>query len=56
MISKYVKAGSADAVDTFNHFSLLKTIEDLFTLKHLGYSADAALPEFDSAIFNTQQP
>lgn len=56
LISQYVKAGSADTVDPFNHFSLLKTIEDLFRLKHLGYSSDAALPEFDTAIFNANHP
>ena len=46
------KGGHEDARDTFNHFSLLKTIEDLFSVKHLGYAEDASLPEFDSAIFN----
>ena len=56
LISRYVKADSADAVDTFNHFSLLKTLEDLFSVKALGYSADASLPEFDSAIFNDSNP
>jgi hypothetical protein len=56
LISRYVKPGSSDAADTFNHFSLLKTVEDLFSLKHLGYSADPSLPEFDSAIFNAYQP
>jgi phosphatidylinositol-3-phosphatase len=55
LLSRYVKAGSSDAVDTFNQFSLLKTIEDLFSLRHLGYSSDAAVPEFDSAIFNAYQ-
>ena len=34
LISSYVKANSFDAVDYFNHFSLLATIENLF-----GYSA-----------------
>ena len=38
-------------MDTFNHFSLLKSIEDLFGLKPLGYARDSALPVFDSAIF-----
>jgi len=47
-----VKPGSDDVTGTFNHFSLLKTIEDLFSLKHLGYSSDTALPEFDASVFN----
>ena len=52
VISRYVKAGSADAADTFNHFSLLKTIEDLFSIPKLGYSKDTSLPEFDTVVFN----
>lgn len=52
VISRYVKPMSLDAVDSFNHYSLLKSIEDLFGLKPLGYAQDPALPVFDSAIFN----
>jgi hypothetical protein len=47
-----VTSNSLDQVDTFNHFSLLKSIEDLFGLKPLGYARDSALPVFDAAIFN----
>ncbi len=53
LISRYVTPNSVDAVDTFNHFSLLKSIEDLFGLKPLGYARDSALPVFDAAIFTT---
>ena len=56
VISRYVKPGSQDASDTFNHFSLLKTIEDLFSVPKLGYAKDASLPEFDTAIFNHYTP
>jgi phosphatidylinositol-3-phosphatase len=56
LLSQYVKAGSVDAADTYNHFSLLKTVEDLFSLKHLGYTTDTSLPQFDAAIFNANQP
>ena len=52
MLSRYVKAGTEDGSDTFNHFSLLKTIEDLFSVPQLGYAKDASLPEFDTAVFN----
>ena len=52
VISRYVKANSEDAADTFNHFSLLKTIEDLFSIPQLGYSKDTSLPEFDTVVFN----
>ena len=43
---------SIDQVDPFNHFSLLKTVENLFQLQPLGYAQDPGLPTFDSAIFN----
>jgi hypothetical protein len=52
LISRYIKPNSLDQVDTFNHFSLLKSIEELFGLRPLGYAHDSALPVFDSAIFN----
>jgi hypothetical protein len=55
LISQYVKPDSLDSVDSFNHFSLLKSIEDLFGLKHLGYATDPALPVFDAAIFNASK-
>ena len=52
VISRYVKANSEDAADTFNHFSLLKTVEDLFSVPNLGYAKDTSLPEFDTVVFN----
>jgi hypothetical protein len=41
VISSYVTPKSSDDVDQANHFSLLALIEDLFSLKPLGYAADA---------------
>jgi hypothetical protein len=52
LISKFVKPGSVERVGTYNHFSLLRSIEDLFALKHLGYAADPSLLAFDKAIYN----
>ncbi len=56
LISRYVTPNSLDQVDTFNHYSLLKSIEDLFALRPLGYARDSALPVFDAAIFNAAKP
>jgi hypothetical protein len=40
LVSRFIKAGSFN--DTpYNHYSLLRTIENLFQLKPLGYAADA---------------
>jgi len=54
LISSFVKPGSVDQTDTFNHFSLLRSIEDLFGLDHLGYAADQALPAFDKVVWNAR--
>jgi hypothetical protein len=54
LISKFVKKGSADLVDYYNHYSLLATIENLFGLKRLGYAGHLGLPVFDASIFDHQ--
>jgi hypothetical protein len=56
LISSFVKAGTVNRVNAYNHFSLLRSIEDLFGLKHLGYAADPALPAFDKAVYNAPAP
>ncbi len=50
LLSPYVKAGSTTQ-EPFNHFSLLRTIEDLFGLGHLGYAALSAVKSFEPAMF-----
>jgi Phosphoesterase family len=54
LISPYVKHNSIDVIDYFNHFSLLASIENLFSLKRIGYSSDLQLPVFDSSLFTQQ--
>ena len=56
LISSFVKAGTVNRVNAYNHFSLLRSIEDLFGLDHLGYAADPALPAFDKAVYNAPAP
>ena len=55
LISRYVKANSFDAVDYFNHFSLLATIENLFGLHRLGYAGAPGLPLFSTGVFNNYE-
>jgi phosphatidylinositol-3-phosphatase len=50
LLSPYVKADTTSQ-ETFNHFSLLATIENLFGLRHLGYAASSKLPTFGAPIF-----
>jgi hypothetical protein len=52
LISPYVKPNSADTIDYYNHYSLLGSIEQLLSLKRLGYAAIAQLPLFEPGSFN----
>ena len=36
----------------YNHYSLLRTIEDLFGLRHLGYAGQKGLWAFGSDVYN----
>jgi phosphatidylinositol-3-phosphatase len=50
LLSPYVKGGTTSQ-EQYNHFSLLRTIEDLFGLKHLGYAGLSAVKSFEPAMF-----
>jgi hypothetical protein len=52
LISQYVKPGSQDTLDFYNHYSLLGSIEDLLGLRHLGYATDPQLPLFFAGTYN----
>ncbi len=53
LISPFVKAGSVDESSYFNHFSLLRSIEELFGLQALGYAGNPALSGFESTVYNS---
>jgi hypothetical protein len=50
LLSPFVK-GRTISQAPFNHFSLLRTIEDLFGLKHLGYAAGAKVGALEPSLF-----
>jgi hypothetical protein len=52
LISSFVKAGSTNSISNFNHYSLLRSIEDLFGLQPTGYAGFAGVLAFDSVIYN----
>jgi hypothetical protein len=56
LLSSFVKPGSINRIGTYNHYSLLRSIEDLFGLDHLGYADDPALPAFDKVVYNAATP
>ncbi len=51
-ISRWVKPGSTDFVDSYNHFSLLATIEKMLGVARLGFAADPSLPLFGPSVFD----
>jgi phosphatidylinositol-3-phosphatase len=51
LISPFVRPGTVVST-AFNHYSLLRSTEDLFGLPHLGYAARAGLVPFGSDVFN----
>ena len=55
LISPYVKAGSVNETGYYNHFTLLRSIEELFALQPLGYAANPALSPFESTVYNNAE-
>ncbi|GGP20413.1 alkaline phosphatase family protein [Silvimonas iriomotensis] len=51
MLSPFIKGGTVSTVG-YNHYSLLRSIEDIFNLGHLGYAGQAGLTSFGSDIIN----
>lgn len=51
LISPFVEAGTTSET-YFNHYSLLATVEELFSLEKIGYAAEPAITGFDESIFN----
>jgi hypothetical protein len=54
LISPFVKAGSVNETGYYNHYSLLRSIEEVFGLQPLGYAANPALSPFDSTVYNAE--
>jgi hypothetical protein len=54
LLSPYVKGGTTSQ-QLFNHFSLLRTIEDLFGLGNLGYAGLSAVKSFEPSMFTARK-
>jgi hypothetical protein len=51
VLSPFVRAGTVSTVP-YNHYSLLRTVEDLFGLGHLGYAGQASgVVDFGADVF-----
>jgi hypothetical protein len=53
VLSPFVKPGSVSNVP-YNHYSLLRSIEDWFGLPHLGYAGQQGLRAFGADVFNRE--
>lgn len=51
LLSPFVKGGKISQ-DTYNHFSLLRTIESLFGLRHLGYAGASGVEPLSPSLFS----
>src|SRR5205085_7285533 len=50
LLSRYIKAGTVN--DTaYNHYSMLRSLEDLFGLPYLGYAGQSGLKAFGDDVF-----
>lgn len=53
VLSPFVRAGTVSDAP-YNHYSMLRWIEDQFALPHLGYAADSGLAVFGADVFGAQ--
>jgi hypothetical protein len=49
-LSPFIRAGTISTAP-YNHYSLLRTVEDIFGLEHLGFAAQSGLRPLDSDVF-----
>lgn len=55
LLSPFIKPGTVSTVP-YNHYSLLRTVEDIFALDHLGYAAEPDLQSFGPDVFTQTAP
>jgi len=53
LLSAFIKPGTVSTVP-YNHYSLLRWVEDQFGLAHLGYAGEAGLRTFGSDVFTAR--
>jgi hypothetical protein len=53
LLSPYIRPGTVSSVP-YNHYSLLRSVEDIFDLGHLGYAAEPGLRPFGQDIFSAR--
>lgn len=51
LLSPFIKKGGGLSQETYNHFSLLATVEEVFELGKLGYAAGPEVKPFSASLF-----
>ena len=52
LLSPFVAPGTVNESGYYNHYSLLRSVEELFELEPLGYASEIALTGFDAGVYN----
>jgi hypothetical protein len=52
LLSPFVSPGSVNETGYYNHFTMLRSIEELFELPGIGYAAEPAVLPFDETVYN----
>ena len=55
LISPFIQPGSTNKTE-YNHYGLLRSVEDLFGLGHLGYAGRDGLKPFGDDVYNAKDP
>ena len=50
LLSQFIHAGSTSS-NGYNHYSLLRSVEDIFGLAHLGYAGQSDLKPFGRDVY-----
>jgi phosphatidylinositol-3-phosphatase len=51
MLSPFIRPGTVSS-QPYNHYALLRSVEDMFGLPHLGYAAEPSLSTFGTDVFD----
>jgi hypothetical protein len=51
LLSPFIKKGGGLVQETYNHFSLLATVEEVFGLGKLGYAGGSEVKPFSASLF-----
>jgi hypothetical protein len=53
LLSPFIKKGGGLSQETYSHFSLLATVEEVFGLDKLGYAGGSEVKAFNASLFSS---